>query len=159
MQGCRIKTCSSYWPSGCVELTNEFIEGTYYEIDDCKATLNDFIEETDRLIKELKDADGVLKASLLQYNCDFDKITDLINAETSTKTETADTIIALLRTMCDLQTRIVSLETQDIYTIVLPQSIQLLLLTKADCLDVDPCNPATLTLTDILTKLIIKACP
>lgn len=154
-------TCSITTTTNCVDFAGELVVGSYINVTGCDATLTDYIQEIDRLIKELKDADGISKTLLTQYNCSFQKITDLITATTSTKAATASTVIALLRTMCDLQTRIVALESEDIYNKLLPSDIdfQILLTNKADCLDVDPCDSSLLTLRDLLTKLIYKVCP
>lgn len=156
---CKIDTCGDTISAQCVIYSGTFVDGTYINIEDCDPRVSQVIEEVDRILKELGDDNGVTKSLLTQYNCDLPFITTLITNTSSTKTKTADTIIALLRTICSLQSRISTLETADIYDIELPQEIQLLLATKLDCLDVDPCNPSTLTLKDLLTKIIIKLCP
>jgi hypothetical protein len=159
MSGCKLNTCSQFYSSSCVLYAGTLVTGSYITLPECKATLTDLGQEIDRLLKELKDSDGVLKTLLTQYNCSFSHITTLINNTVTTKAGTSDTIIAMLRTMCQLQTRIVTLETKDIYEELLPQEIQALLLTKLDCFDDDPCNPSTTTLKELLIKLINKLCP
>lgn len=160
MRGCRLNSCSYITPSMCVEYTGELITGSYLELADCEATtLNDILEQVDTLLKTLSDNDGILKSSLTSYNCSLTHITTLISETTGTKAKTAETVVAMLRTMCDLQARIVELETADIYETVLPQEIQLLLVTKTGCFDADVCYPSTLTLKELLIKLINKACP
>lgn len=160
MSRCRLNSCSVITPSMCVEYTGELITGSYLELEDCdKTTLNDILNQMDTMFKTLMDADGVLKSSLTQYNCGFTHITNLINATTGTKAVTADSIIAVVRTLCDLQARIVTLEEADIFETTLPQEIQLLLASKAVCFESDDCYPYTLTLKELLIKLINKACP
>ena len=159
---CSVKnTCSIVVSTNCVDYAGTLLEGSYISLTGCDITLTDYLAEVDRLLKELKDADGISKQLLTQYNCSFAKITDLITATTGDKATTAGTVVAMLRTMCDLQTRIAALESADIYNTLLPQDVdfQVFLNERADCLDVDPCNPSLLTLRDLLTKLILKHCP
>ena len=156
---CELDTCGEIYASKFVAYTGSLVTDSYIDLPNCKASINDVFGEVDRLLKVLMDADGVAKTSLTTYNCGFSNISNLIAATTGAKANTSDTIIAMLRTMCDLQTRIATLESADIYSEVLPQDIQLLLLSKGVCLDVDPCNAATVTLKDLLTKIIYKLCP
>jgi hypothetical protein len=143
----------------CVLYTGGLVTGSYITISDCEATMNDVVAEVDRLLKELKDNDGVLKTTLSQYNCSFTQITSLISATTTTKAKTADVIIAMLRTMCELQTKITTLENKNIYSGALSPTLQLLVNSKTLCLDTDPCDVSGLTLEGLLTKLIYKLCP
>jgi hypothetical protein len=155
---CNLNTCSVLTPSKCVVYTANLVTDSYLVLDDCDTSLNTVLIQIDTLLKELKDNDGVAKSLLLQYNCDLSHITTLIST-TTTKAKTSDVIVALLRTICSLQTRIVSLEDADIFETQLPQEILLLLTTKLSCFDIDPCYPTTLTLKELLIKLINKACP
>lgn len=156
---CNINTCDSFTSSMCVLYTGGLVTGSYITISDCEATMNDVVAEVDRLLKELKDNDGVLKTTLSQYNCSFTQITSLISATTTTKAKTADVIIAMLRTMCELQTKITTLENKNIYSGALSPTLQLLVNSKTLCLDTDPCDVSGLTLEGLLTKLIYKLCP
>lgn len=159
-RGCRLDTCSYKTPSQCVVYTADLVEGSYLELNDCsETTLNDIMIQVDELLKTLMDNDGILKIDLRSNNCSFTHISALTDAATGLKINTADTIIAMLKTMCELQVRIADLETADIFDILLPQEIQLLLLTKTGCFDPDPCYPSTLTLKDLLIKIINKICP
>lgn len=156
---CELDTCGEIHASKCVAFTGVLVEDSYIELPDCRASLNDVIGEVDRLLKILMDANGVVKSTLTTYNCGFTDITNLIAATSGDKVDTSSTVLAMLKAMCDLQTRISSLESADIYSKVLPGAIQLLLASKGVCLDVDPCNPDTITLEDLLTKIIYKLCP
>ena len=156
---CNRNTCDSFTSSMCVLYTGELVTGSYITLPDCEATMNDVVAEVDKLLKELKDNDGVLKTTLSQYNCSFTQITSLLAATTTTKAKTADVIIAMLRTMCELQTKITTLENQNIFTKDLPADMQALLASKFSCFDTDPCSPNLSTLEDLLTKIIYKLCP
>ena len=156
---CNRNTCDSFTSSMCVLYTGDLVTGSYITLPDCEATMNDVVAEVDKLLKELKDNDGVLKTTLSQYNCSFTQITNLIAATTTDKAKTADVVIAMLRTMCELQTKITTLENQNIFTKALPTDMQQLLVSKFSCFDTDPCSPNLSTLEDLLTKIIYKLCP
>ena len=156
---CNINTCDSFTSSMCVLYTGSLVTGSYITISDCEATMNDVVAEVDRLLKELKDNDGVLKTTLTTNNCSSTFITALVANALTGKVKTSETIIALLQTICSLQTRILTLENEDIFSGSLSPTLQLLVNSKALCLNVDPCNVSGLTLEGLLTKLIYKLCP
>jgi hypothetical protein len=158
MSKCKLNTCSKYYYSACVRYTGEIVTDSYLNLPSCEVTINDVFEELDRLVKELKDNDGILKTLLITNNCSFSHITTLINNTSTDKAKTSDTVIAMLKTMCQLQTRIVELENEDIFEKTLPQEIQFLL-NGLDCFDDDPCYSDTTTLKELLIKLINKLCP
>jgi hypothetical protein len=143
----------------CVLYTGDLVTGSYITLPDCEATMNDVVAEVDRLLKELKDNDGVLKTTLKTNNCSSTYITNLVADSLTGKVKTSETIIALLQTICSLQTRILALENEDIFLGSLSPTLQLLVNSKKLCLDVDPCNVSGLTLEGLLTKLIYKLCP
>jgi len=143
----------------CVLYTGGLVTGSYITISDCEATMNDVVAEIDRLLKELKDNDGVLKTTLTTNNCSSTYITALVADSLTGKVKTSETIVALLQTICSLQTRILALENEDIFLGPLPQTLQLLVNSKTLCLDTDPCDVSGLTLEGLLTKLIYKLCP
>jgi len=156
---CNRNTCDSFTSSMCVLYTGDLVTGSYITLPDCEATMNDVVAEVDRLLKELKDNDGVLKTTLTTKNCSSTYITNLVADSLTGKVKTSETIIALLETICSLQTRIKELEDADIFQTTLSQSLQLLVNSKVDCLDIDPCNTSLSTLEGLLTKLIYKLCP
>jgi hypothetical protein len=160
MSKCNLNTCSTYYYSACVKYTGQLIEGSYITLPDCHATINDMFNQIDIIIKELKDNDGIAKQLLKDNNCDLDHLTQLIADTEGTKVKTSDTIIALLKTICDLESEITVLQNIDIYEKTLPVEIQNLLILKLGCFDgIDPCNPTTITLKELLMKLIYKLCP
>ena len=156
---CNINTCDSFTSSMCVLYTGGLVTGSYIKISDCEATMNDVVAEIDRLLKELKDNDGVLKTTLTTKNCSSTYITALVADSLTGKVKTSETIIALLETICSLQTRIKELEDVNIFETTLSQNLQILVSSQADCLNVDPCNVSGSTLEGLLTKLIYKLCP
>lgn len=156
---CTTDSCSELYSTQCVIFTGELNDDSYISLEGCSSNLNQVILEIDRLLIELKDNDGILRSELLSNNCSFSDITDLVNSNLTTKIKTADTVLALLKTLCALQTRISTLENLDIFETILSQDLQLLVNSKAVCLDVDPCNTGTLTLGELLRKLIYLNCP
>ena len=158
MQECKLNKCSEYVFSGCVLFTGTLIEGSYITLPACNATLNNYLSEVDKYIKELKDKDGILRTTLISNNCNLTHITNLITNNLTTKIDTTEVVLALLNTICTLNSRIITLETKDIFETTLPQEIQLIL-NGLSCFTDDPCYPDTLTLKELLIKIINKLCP
>jgi hypothetical protein len=160
MSKCNLNTCSTYYYSACIKYTGQLILGSYITLPDCHVTINDMFNQIDIIIKELKDNDGIAKQLLIDNNCNLTHLTQLITSTSGTKAKTSETIIALLKTICALDSKITVLQNVDIYEKTLPVEIQNLLILKSGCLNgIDPCNPTTITLKELLMKLIYKLCP
>ena len=154
MSKCNLNTCSERIPSQCVLFTCD-VTSSYISLPDCNATLCDYLAVTERLITELKDADGILASRLSTHNCGFTPIVDLIDTKDPIylKVKTSDAVIALLDVICELKAQLDNIWDLPLPAEILNDPLLETCLGETDCTTVVP-----RTLKELLIAMMHHYC-